>query len=483
MLFSSPIFLFYFLPLVIIGYYLVGKRLKNVFLFISSLVFFAWGGVSYSVLLIASIIMNYFFGRVVGKTPGSNNSKRWLIVGVGFNLLLLVVFKYANFLIVNLNLLYDFLNIPKIQNQSIALPIGISFYTFQSLSYLIDIYRRKTPVQKNILHLGLYISLFPQLIAGPIVRYIDIANQLDNRQLSFGKFSYGVQRFLAGLGKKVLIANNFAYVADNIFALSPTELSMEMAWLGIISYTLQIYFDFSGYSDMAIGLGSIFGFKIPENFNFPYIARSIKDFWRRWHISLSTWFRDYLYISLGGNRKGGIRTYINLLIVFFLTGLWHGASWNFVAWGMLHGLFLVLERIGGDKILNRLWKPVQHFYSLFIVVMAWVLFRAVDFQYAWGYYGAMFGFNESSSGMYELSKYIDNEFIIVLSFALLASTRFFKSLGSWFERYINGLAGNKILAVQSVFSVLLLLFYMGIFLLCSAYLLSNTYNPFIYYRF
>jgi alginate O-acetyltransferase complex protein AlgI len=452
-------------------------------LFFSSLVFFAWGGVSYSALLIGSIIMNYFFGRLIGKNPGSKKSRNRLLAGVGLNLLLLVIFKYANFIIGNLNFLFDFLNIPTVNNQSIALPIGISFYTFQSLSYLVDIYRRETPVQKNILRLGLYISLFPQLIAGPIVRYTDIANQLESRQVNFEKFSYGVQRFLTGLGKKVLIANNFAFIADNIFTIIPTDLSPGVVWLGIISYTFQIYFDFSGYSDMAIGLGSIFGFHIPENFNFPYIARSIKDFWRRWHISLSTWFRDYLYIPLGGNRRGGTRTYVNLFIVFFLTGLWHGASWNFVAWGMIHGFFLVLERLGGDKILEKLWKPFQHLYTLFVVAIAWVLFRAVDFSYAWGYYKAMFGLNEAKTGMYELSKYMDMEFFIVLLIALLSSARFFKGFGIRFEAYTDKLKSNKLYITRSAFSVLLILFYFGILVLCSAYLLSNTYNPFIYYRF
>ncbi len=281
----------------------------------------------------------------------------------------------------------------------------------------------------------------------------------------------------------MLIANNFAYIADNIFAVIPSDLSPGAAWLGIISYTFQIYFDFSGYSDMAIGLGSIFGFRIPENFNFPYISRSIKDSWRRWHISLSTWFRDYLYIPLGGNRKGNVRTYVNLFIVFFLTGLWHGASWNFVAWGMIHGFFLVLERLGLGKILNKLWKPIQHLYALFVVIFALVLFRADDFSYAWGYYKAMLGLNNSQTGMYELSKYLNTEFYIVLVIAVLASAQFFKNGRLWFEEYSNKLTGKKLIATQSTFSLTMILFYFGLLVLCSAYLLSNTYNPFIYYRF
>ncbi len=483
MLFSSAIFLFLFLPIVIIGYYLLRGEWRNTFLFIASLVFYAWGGISYSVLLIVSILMNYFIGRLIGKNLGKRRSRLWLSLGVSLNLLFLGIFKYANFIIANLNNLFEVINIPVINNNSIVLPIGISFYTFQSLSYLVDIYRRETGVQRNILRLGLYISLFPQLIAGPIVRYHDIAKQLHSRITSFDKFSYGVQRFLTGLAKKVLIANSFAFVADEMFAMAPTELSAPMAWLGIISYTFQIYFDFSGYSDMAIGLGSIFGFKILENFNFPYIATSIKDFWRRWHISLSTWFRDYLYIPLGGNRKNLTRTYVNLLIVFFLTGLWHGASWNFVVWGLVHGFFLVIERVGGDKILNKIWKPLQHLYTLFIVLMAWVLFRAEDISYAWDYYKAMFGMNVTTTGTYSYFKYIDREFIIVSIFAVLASTKFFINSGTLIRKtYFNG--NKKVqFTFHSIHSVLTIGFYIGILILCSMYLLSDSYNPFIYYRF
>ncbi|MEZ5195807.1 MAG: MBOAT family O-acyltransferase [Bacteroidales bacterium] len=321
MLFSSTIFLFLFLPIVIIGYFILQGRWRNVFLLIASFVFFAWGGVSYSVILLISIIINYLFGRWIGRDAGNKQSSIFLGIGITINLVILGIFKYANFIVGNINLLLDSVQIPVIENKSIVLPVGISFYTFQAISYLIDVYRKETTVQKNILRLGLYISLFPQLIAGPIVRYHDIAAQLEFRKVNFEKFSYGVKRFLLGLGKKVLIANNFAIIADEIFQANPADLTSSAAWLGIVAYSFQIYFDFSGYSDMAIGLGSIFGFKIPENFNFPYIAKSIKEFWRRWHISLSSWFRDYLYIPLGGNRMGLRRTYFNLILVFFVTGL------------------------------------------------------------------------------------------------------------------------------------------------------------------
>ena len=281
----------------------------------------------------------------------------------------------------------------------------------------------------------------------------------------------------------MLLANNFGYVADNIFTVIPSDLTSASAWLGVIAYTFQIYFDFSGYSDMAIGLGSIFGFRIMENFNFPYISRSIKEFWRRWHISLSTWFRDYLYIPLGGNRLGTRRTYINLIIVFFLTGLWHGASWNFVAWGLLHGFFLVLERLGGDRLLQKLWKPFQHIYTLAVVVFAWVLFRADDFQYAWGYYKAMLGLNDSHSGMYEIAKFMNPEFMVVLIIGTLASVMVFKKLRIYIDGFLSDQHGGRLIAMQSTFTILMILFYFGLFVLCSMYLLSNTYNPFIYYRF
>lgn len=483
MLFSSTIFLFLFLPIVIIGYFILRGKWRNVFLLIASFVFFAWGGVSYSVILLISIVINYFFGRWIGKDPGSKNSSFFLGVGISLNLIILGIFKYANFIIGNINLLLESFQIPTIENKSIILPVGISFYTFQAISYLIDVYRKETSVQKNVLRLGLYISLFPQLIAGPIVRYHDIANQLEFRKTSFDKFGYGVKRFLLGLGKKVLIANNFAIVADEIFNTNPTDLTSSAAWIGIVAYSFQIYFDFSGYSDMAIGLGSIFGFKIPENFNFPYIAKSIKEFWRRWHISLSSWFRDYLYIPLGGNQKSIKRTYINLVIVFFVTGLWHGASWNFVVWGLIHGSFLIFERAGGEKFLSKLWQPLQHIYTIFIVMMAWVLFRAEDFSHAGSYYLALLGKNLNPSyGYFEYGKYLTGEFYSILIIAILGASGFFVITGKRLSKF----ASYSLPLYKSMYfsySILQIVFYFGILIICASYLLSNTYNPFIYYRF
>jgi len=471
MLFSSAIFLFLFLPLTVLTYYLVKGRLKNIILLIASLVFYAWGGVSYSVILIFSILFNYLFGYLIHK---NKNKKLYLSIGVGLNLLVLGIFKYADFIIENINKITESFSFEKINQPHIILPIGISFFTFQAISYLVDIYRNDVKYRKNFVNLALYISLFPQLIAGPIVRYHDIANQLIKRNHSLINIGKGVERFIIGLAKKVLLANNFAVVADSIFNSDYSTLSTPTAWLGIISYSFQIYFDFSGYSDMAIGLGKIFGFTFLENFNFPYISKTIKEFWRRWHISLSTWFRDYLYIPLGGNRVSQKRVYLNLLIVFTLTGFWHGASWNFLFWGLFHGLFLVLERIGLDKLLKKLWTPFQHLYALTIVIIGWVFFRVESIND--GFYFVKQMFSSPVSDNLWLS-YFDIKFIIVLTVAILGSMNFFPKLKTAFY----SITKNNFVktAGEFAYSIILLM----LFAASSVMLLSDTYNPFIYFRF
>jgi alginate O-acetyltransferase complex protein AlgI len=483
MVFSSLIFLFVFLPIVLGGFYIVRKEYRNTFLFLSSIIFFAWGGVTYTGLLLFSILFNFIIGLRIGKAEQKRiKQKRILGLGIIINLLFLGVFKYANFFVANLNELLTWIDIPQVEQTSIILPIGISFYTFQAISYLIDIYRKEVETQKSFVNLGLYISLFPQLIAGPIVRYHDIAQQLSHRIFSYEKFSSGVVRFSLGLAKKVLIANNMAIVADYNFNMDPSGLSSGYAWLGIIAYTLQIYYDFSGYSDMAIGLGRMFGFEILENFNVPYIARSIKDFWRRWHISLSSWFRDYLYISLGGNRKGNYRTYFNLFIVFFVTGFWHGASWNFIVWGLLHGFFLILERFGFEKILKKLPAVLSISYTLFVAIMAWVLFRANDFSHAWVYYKAMFGGSSVISDPFVILQYLNYEVFFFFIIGALGAFNFFpfiyKKIKTLFGDYLQSSVFVNIVipTVKSVFVGI-------VFLLVTTYLLSSTYNPFIYYRF
>jgi len=482
MLFSSPVFLFLFLPIVLAAYFLMWTKLRNYILLFASLVFFAWGGISYSFLLIFSIIFNYFIGKGIGKEPGSKRSKTYLTSGIVLNLLFLGIFKYADFIVGNINALSDLLSFKPFGDPGIVLPIGISFYTFQAMSYLIDVFRQDAAVQKNPFNLGLYIALFPQLIAGPIVRYHDIALQIKSRTIDSASFAYGIRRFIIGLGKKVLLANNMGMVADIAFGTSIENLSGPIAWLGLITYALQIFFDFSGYSDMAIGLGRMFGFTFLENFNYPYISRSIKEFWRRWHISLSTWFRDYLYVPLGGNRISRGRTYFNLILVFFVTGLWHGASWSFVVWGFVHGLFLILERYTNNRFPEVLWKPFQHVYTLFVVLMAWVLFRADTIGYAWSYYGVLFGKSNAAFDMNVLNQVLNREFILYFIISLLSAAGLFVKTGIYLEKLTISLERNfPIIAessriIQYVFLVLILV-------ACSLYLITTTYNPFIYYRF
>jgi alginate O-acetyltransferase complex protein AlgI len=482
MIFSSPIFLYLFLPIVLGGYYLINCNYRNYWLLLASLVFFAWGGVSFTAILLISIGLNYLCGLKIQQHKNNRKTYWWLFAGVSCNLLLLGIFKYANFLIRNINELLDFISLPEIPQTSILLPIGISFYTFHSLSYIIDIYRGKSSAQKNILDLSLYICMFSQLIAGPIIRYSDVWQQLRGRTHNWEKFAYGVERFLLGLGKKVLLANTFAHIADEIFASDTAQLAALNAWFGIICYTFQIYCDFAGYSDMAIGLGRMFGFEFLENFNFPYIARSVKEFWRRWHISLSSFFRDYVYISLGGNRISTSRTYLNLILVFFLTGFWHGASWSFVVWGLFHGLFMVIERLGFEKLLEKTWKPLANFYTLMVVIFAWVLFRADTLQYAFGYWKAMFNFRITAEHTDLFLNYMNTEFYMAFVFAVLGSFGFFAYLGRNLEKWL--VSDRLVLKIFSFsYHTASAVFYAMILGLCSLYLISGTYNPFIYYRF
>ena len=484
MVFSSLTFLYLFLPIALIFNYLTPYKYRNFVLLISSFVFYAWGGVSLTLLLLTSVIFNYFTGRLIGWQIDKRRAKTVLVFGIAGNLLLLAYYKYTNFVVLNLSLLLDGFGLSfPVQDPGIILPIGISFYTFQALSYLIDLYKCKVDVQKRFIDLALYISLFPQLIAGPIVRYHDIADQLRNRMNTTDKFVSGITRFVIGLGKKVLIANQFALLADAAFQVAPENLSTFVAWAGIIAYSIQIYFDFSGYSDMAIGLGRMFGFEILENFNFPYIAKSIREFWKRWHISLTNWFRDYLYIPLGGNRQGEVRTYINLIIVFFLTGLWHGASWSFVAWGLVHGTFMIIERTGFGKILDKLWKPVQHIYTLFIVILAWVLFRADDFSYAWGYYEAMFSYRSIQINRDMLEVFLNNQVYVLLLVATISSTRIWVIIHQFVKRKLQYTPGLNKDIIQITRSILMLLFIGSVMLFATISLIADTYNPFIYFRF
>ncbi len=470
------------MPISLLGYYLIPKVYKNYWLLLVSLIFFAWGGVSYTIILVISILLNYFFGIKIEKNIETSKARTWLAIGVSSNILMLIVFKYTNFIVENINNVLDIVPINRIPDTHIILPIGISFYTFHSLSYLIDIYRRKSLAQYNIFDLSLYICMFSQLIAGPIIRYSDVWKQLRQRTHNIIKFSSGIERFLIGLGKKVLLANSFALIADGIFVEDISNLGALNAWLGIAAYTLQIYCDFSGYSDMAIGLGRMFGFEFLENFNYPYMATSVKDFWRRWHISLSTFFRDYVYIPLGGNRDSTGRTYLNLLIVFFLTGFWHGASWSFVVWGLVHGLFMLIERLGFEKILHRIWRPFSNLYTLLVVMLAWVLFRSDTLLYALDYWKAMFNFHISNEEISTFFSYMNLKQFLVFCITIPGIFGLYKAIGSGIEKYT---ASERLYSSVLSYSyhIISLCFYTSLLIVCSIYLTANTYNPFIYYRF
>ena len=482
MVFSSIIFLFLFLPVTLFVYLVIGRRLRNYFLLFASLVFYAWGETAYVLIMLLSIVANYAAGLTIDHFKDRPQARLFLGLAVAFNIGLLSVFKYANFIADNLNILLGSFELPTVALQPVHLPIGISFFTFQAMSYVIDIYRRDAVVQRNPADIGLYIALFPQLIAGPIVRFHDIAAQITHRRVRIQDFAEGVERFIIGLGKKVLIANQVAVISDQVFALKAGALSPGIAWLGVLCYALQIYFDFSGYSDMAIGLGRMFGFRFLENFNYPYISKSVREFWRRWHISLSSWFRDYLYVPLGGNRQGALRTHFNLLTVFFLCGLWHGASWNFVVWGLLHGLFLIIERLGFEKILVRLWAPLRHFYLLSVVMITWVFFRVDTLSAALGYLAVMFGQANGGTTPVALMQ-IGRD----AQTAIIAGIIFSAPVFSWLNRFRQSVLSHRHRKMSMVFDGtagavktvgLSLILYVSIL-----FISSGAYNPFIYFRF
>src|SRR5215470_330359 len=456
MVFSSPIFLFLFLPVTLGFYFLLPVRLRNIWLLGTSLVFYGWGEPKFVVVMLASILLNYFLALWIDRVRDKGDARPALATAIVLNLGLLVFFKYVNFLGDNLNLVLAGIGLPPVVIPAIALPIGISFFTFHALSYVIDVYRRAAPAQRSLFNIGLYISLFPQLIAGPIIRYHDIAHQLVERTVTRAGFAYGVERFVVGLGKKVLIANSLAVPADLIFTIPGDQLTMPVAWLGVICYALQIYFDFSGYSDMAIGLGYMFGFRILENFNYPYISQSLTEFWRRWHISLSNWFRDYLYIPLGGNRVAPWRVYLNLVIVFFLCGLWHGAAWNFVVWGLFHGLFLVIERMGLARRMTGWHAPFRHLYVILIILVSWVLFRAASLPQAWSFLAAMAGLSKASGLEQPIALYADTQTLLALAIGLVGSTPVIPATKRWLEGSARGGAvGASVAAVALQASILM----------------------------
>jgi alginate O-acetyltransferase complex protein AlgI len=475
MVFSSPTFLFLFLPLVLALYALAPRGLRNVTLLVASLAFYAFDRPAIALVMVASIALNWGLGLWVQSSRA--NAKLVVALAVALNLGLLGFFKYWNFLWDNLEALG--LGLTRFPQDPVALPIGISFFTFQALSYVIDVQRGEGRAQRNPLDFGLYIALFPQLIAGPIVRYRDVAEQLATRAHSLELFTRGVRRFVIGLGKKMLIANVLAEVADEVFALDANVLDASTAWLGALCYTAQIYFDFSGYSDMAIGLGLMFGFRFLENFDYPYVARSVTEFWRRWHISLSSWFRDYLYIPLGGNRGGRARTYFNLLAVFFLCGLWHGAAWNFVVWGLYHGAFLVAERIAHGAERGRgTWLGLL--YTLLVVVVGWVFFRATSFEHASDVLRAMCGLGSGDGRTVHAGLYVNSSVKLALAAAAIGSTPWLREIGRWRAERAKREGPDALDAGFEAGAVLGLL---AVLVLSAMALSSGTYNPFIYYRF
>ena len=481
MLFSSHVFLNLFLPVVLAAYFVMPRAGRNLLLLLASLFFYAWGEPWLVGLMLVSTGMNYAFGRGMQRQRGRSRS-RWLLgLAVAANLGFLVVFKYAGFLVAGLNELLSLASVAPFAVPTVKLPIGISFYTFQAMSYVVDVARGEVDAEDRFTNVALYISLFPQLIAGPIVRYKDVAEQIRDRSESFDLFAEGVKRFIVGLGKKMLLANSAAAIADAIFDVPDAKLSAGVAWLGIVCYSLQIYFDFSGYSDMAIGLGRMFGFRFLENFNYPYISQSITEFWRRWHISLSTWFRDYLYIPLGGNRNGPWRTYRNLLVVFLLCGLWHGASWSFAVWGLYHGVFLILERRGLGAALERAWPAVRHAYVLLAVMAGWVFFRAETLSHAIAYLTAMAGLGAAANAEYPVGLYLDSGLWLVLVTGCLGSL----PLVPWLKQRLAApvepqpqptlLANGVSLAGAGALA--------GVLIASMTAMTAGTYNPFIYFRF
>lgn len=465
MVFSSLTFLFAYLPIVLAVYYITPLRWRILVLFLVSLFFYGWGEPVYILLMILSILMNWIFGIRIEyyKKRDRKRSKRNLVLCIILNLSLLGFFKYWDFIATNLNAIG--LSFMPVLN--LSLPIGISFYTFQAMSYPIDLYRGDTEVQKSPVNFGAYVTMFPQLIAGPIVRYRDVAAQLKKRTETLDKFTNGITRFMTGLSKKVLLANSAGQVWEAVNALNPSETSVVTAWIGIACFTFQIYFDFSGYSDMAIGLGKMLGFDFLENFNYPYISKSITEFWRRWHMSLSYWFRDYVYIPLGGNRHGLKRQIINILIVWLLTGLWHGAAWNFILWGLLYGIVLIIEKTFLLKKLEKAPNWVCHVYTMIVVMIAWALFANTDITQAFHYIGMMFG--GAASFINSATLFFLRDHFVLLTVCVIACTPFGKNL-------MHTIRESRFFWMIPVLTVVS-------FLICTAFIVDGTYNPFLYFRF
>ena len=468
MVFSSVVFLYIFLPIMLLIYFIVPRKLKNLVMIIASFVFFAWGEIRYIPIMLLLAVMDFWCGNKINKYWEDKKKKRiYLWIDIGVNLLILFFFKYADFIISSINSVTG-LDIPLLH---IPLPIGVSFNTFQSLSYIIDVYRGTVKCEKSFYNYLTYTTLFPQIIAGPIVRYETVDEELETKKISMDNFSKGMRRFIIGLGKKVLIANNVGTLWNIIEIGEYSEMSMLLSWTSIIAFALQIYFDFSGYSDMAIGLANIFGMDFDENFNYPYISKSITEFWRRWHITLGSWFRDYIYIPLGGNRKGLAKQIRNILIVWFLTGAWHGASWNFILWGLYFGVILILEKMFLLKFLEKIPAIFRHIYTIFLVLISWLIFAFEDLGKIGEYFKALFNFNYSYSYNSEGIYYLKNYAIIIIIGIILSTPIITKLLKKMETK-------NKLLP-----SLITSFIYIAIFIFSTSYLVSDSFNPFLYFRF
>ncbi|CAG9714836.1 Putative membrane bound O-acyl transferase [Clostridium neonatale] len=466
MVFSNLLFMYVFFPFTLIIYYFSPRKMRNFVILLVSLLFYSWGEPIYINLMLASILIGYIGTIFIDKYKEDKEKSRCILVTtIVIILSTLIFFKYYGFLIDNINLIFGL----NLKIRTLPLPLGISFYTFKLISYVVDVYTRKVKVQKNFINFATYVSMFPQLLSGPIVQYSTIENQLTNRKESIQKFSDGVEKFISGLGKKVIIANNIGLIWDQVIGNSISEISILTAWIGIISFTFQIYFDFSGYSDMAIGLGKMFGFDFYKNFNYPYISKSITDFWRRWHISLGTWFKDYIYIPLGGNRTGKAKQIRNIFIVWLITGLWHGASWNYIIWGLYFGIILFIEKSGFLKILKKLPGLIRNIYTMFLVIIGWVFFEFTNVKDAFTYIRAMFGAN--TTGWYDsLSLYLlgTNKTFFILAF--ICSTPIIGVFIKLFKRNRIG-------------KIITIIFYILIVIIATAYLVGASYNPFLYFKF
>ncbi|MBQ3598193.1 MAG: MBOAT family protein [Clostridia bacterium] len=470
MVFSSLIFLFAYLTVMLLLYYTLPKKWRNAVLFTVSLIFYGWGEPAYIVVMLISILAAYLFGFLIDKHRESNKrkAKLYMVLSLCSNLVFLLFFKYCNFFIENLSLIPFLSSLEPIKG--LVLPVGISFYTFQIMSYTIDLYRGHTAVQRNFVAFGTYVTLFPQLIAGPIVRYRDIDDQLITREHNVEKFSDGIRRFCAGLAKKVLLADTIFAVAKYFQSLHGIQPTVAGSWMIVICYTFQIYFDFSGYSDMAIGLGKMIGFEFLENFNYPYMAGSITDFWRRWHMSLSTWFKEYVYIPLGGNRKGLLKQYRNIAIVWLLTGFWHGANWNFILWGVYFGALLMLEKTFILKVLNKIPKVFSHIYALLFIAIGWLIFFFTDMSAGWSVFTTMFGFGSADFTTATVNYDIFRNLALIL-ICVIGSTPYPKKLYYYLVKRFR--------AVEYASPVLTC----GSFLMCVAYMVDSTFSPFLYYNF